>query len=114
MPDTHDPYSALRQPGYRRLLAGNVLGSIASQVKTLAVGWEVYHRTESPSLLGVMGLVQFVPVGLLSLPAGHVADRYSRKGLLLSAQALMGTGYCALAVLSHFQGPIFLIFGCLF
>jgi MFS family permease len=113
MPDTHDPYSALRQPSYRRLLAGNILASIASQMKTLAVGWEVYSRTKNPTLLGLMGLVQFIPVVLLSLLAGHVADRYSRKGLLLGAQGLMGSGYCALAAVSHFQWPIVLMFGCL-
>jgi MFS family permease len=113
MPDTHDPYSALRYPSYRRLLAGNILGSVGSQVKAIAVGWEVYHRTGSPTLLGLMGLVQFIPVVLLSLPAGQVADRYSRKRVLMGAQGLMGTGYCALAIWSHFGGPVFLIFGCL-
>jgi MFS family permease len=113
MLDTHDPYAALRQSGYRRLLAGNLFGSVASQMKTMAVGWELYRRTGSLYLLGVMGLVQFAPVVVLSLPAGQIADRYSRKGLLLAAQGLMGTGYACLAGLSHFEGPVGLIFACL-
>jgi MFS family permease len=113
MHDAHDPYAALRQRDYRRLLTGNLLASMASQMKNMAVGWELYNRTESAYYLALIGLIQFLPVVLLSLPAGHIVDRYSRKGVLLSAQGLMGAAYCSLAALSHYQGPIVLLYGCL-
>ena len=70
MQEAHDPYGAMHSPDYRRLLAGNMLASIASQMQSVAVGWELWRRTGSAEALGLMGLVQFLPVFLLALPAG--------------------------------------------
>src|SRR3954466_8692754 len=106
MQEGHAPYAALRHRDYRRLLAGSVLASIGTEAQNLAVGWELYERTRSAAALGLVGLVQFLPVLLLALPAGQVADRYSRKGLLLVAQAAMALASLGLAVLSWLEGPI--------
>ena len=114
MQDVHDPYAALRHRDYRRLLSGSMLASVGTQMQGVAVGWELYRRTGSPLDLGLVGLVQFVPVLLLSLPAGHAADRYSRKGLLLAAQGMMALTSLGLATLSFFQGPVPLVYLCLF
>ena len=97
MRDAHDPYAALRSGDYRCLLAGTVLASVAAQMQSVAVGWELYQRTSSAWALGLVGLVQLLPVLLLSLPAGHAADRYSRKHLLASAQGLMAASSLGLA-----------------
>src|SRR3954469_8519908 len=113
MSDEHDPYEALRYPDYRRLLTGNMLASIGTEMQAVAVGWELYDRTGSASALGLVGLAQFLPVFLLSLPAGHAADRYSRKTLLLVAQVLMLLGSAGLALLSYRRGPVSLIYACL-
>jgi MFS family permease len=113
MPEVHDPYGALRYPDYRRLLAGSVLASIASNVQAVAVGWELYERTRSAAALGLVGLVRFLPVLLLSLPAGQVADRSSRKGLLLTAQEGAAVASLGLLILSAFQGPVPLMYLCL-
>jgi MFS family permease len=64
--------------------------------------------------LGFVGLVQIVPVLLLALPAGHAADRYSRKHLLILAQGLMALSSAGLAMLSATRGPVPLFYGCLF
>jgi MFS family permease len=106
MADIHDPYAALRYRDYRHLLAGSVLSSIGSEMQGMAVGWELYQRTNSATVLGCVGLVLFLPVFLLALPAGHAADRYSRKGLLLAGQGLMALAGLGLAVLSFLQGPV--------
>src|SRR5437867_3218863 len=106
MPEAHDPYGALRYPDYRRLLAGGVLASIGAEMQAAAVGWELYERTGSADALGFAGLAQFLPVLLLSLPAGHAADRYSRKGLYQLAQAAMILASLQLAALSLLQGPV--------
>src|SRR5438309_8654383 len=106
MTEAHDPYAALRHPDYRRLLAGNVLASLATTMLAAAVEWELYQRTGSNAMIGYVGLVQFVPVLLLSLPAGQAADRYSRKGLLAAALGLMVLASAGLAVLSFLEGPI--------
>jgi MFS family permease len=82
-------------------------------VQSAAVGWELFQRTRSAAALGYVGLVQFLPVLLLSLPAGQAADRYSRKGLLLAAQLTMMLASLGLAVLSLLEGPVSLMYMCL-
>ena len=106
----HDPYAALRHRDYRFLLAGSILASIGSEVQAVAVGWELWQRTHDAAALGYVGLVQFLPVLLLSLPAGHVTDRHSRKGLLLVSQALTALVSLAFAALSWWQGPLLAIY----
>jgi MFS family permease len=106
----HDPYAALRNPGYRYLLVGSVLASLGSEMQSVALGWELYQRTHSAAKLGLVGLVQFLPVFFLSIPAGHAVDRYSRKGVLLGALLVTALGSFSLAYLSIVEGPISLIY----
>ncbi|HLN26600.1 MAG TPA: MFS transporter [Gemmataceae bacterium] len=113
MPDGHDAYAALRNPNYRRLLLGTLLASAGGEMQSVAVGWELYQRTDSATALGLVGLVQFLPFLLLSLPAGHVADRYNRKYLLIVSRTGMALASLGLALLSYYQGPIPLVYLCL-
>lgn len=110
MAKPHDPYASLRHAGYRRLLAGNVLSALALEMQSVAVGWELYERTGSAAALGLTGLAQFLPVLVLSLPAGHAADRFNRKRLFIAAQVLLAAASASLAVLSWFAGPVGLIY----
>jgi MFS family permease len=112
-PKPHDPYAALRHPDYRRLLTGNVLAGAGAEMLSVAVGWELYQRTGSALALGFVGLVQFLPVLLLALPAGHAADRYSRKLLMITAQAGITLAGLGLALLSYLEGPVLLVYACL-
>jgi MFS family permease len=76
------PPSARAAFAYRdfRLYMGvRFLGTIASLMLSVAVGWEVYERTRNPFDLGLVGLFQFLPAILLSLVTGHVADRFDRR-----------------------------------
>ncbi|MFL5327419.1 MAG: MFS transporter [Gemmataceae bacterium] len=107
---THDAYAALRYPGYRRLWGAMISSAIALEMLTVAVGWELYERTGSKAALGYVGLVQFLPVLLLSLPAGHAADRFSRKWQFVGSQFLAAFTTVGLGVLSSWQGPIPLIY----
>ncbi|HZY83684.1 MAG TPA: MFS transporter [Gemmataceae bacterium] len=110
MPDGHDPYAALRSSDYRLLLGAILLTSVGAEMQATAVGWELYRRTGEPLDLGLVGIVQFLPIFLLALPAGHAADRHSRKGILLAALALALLASVGLAVLSAVQGPRALIY----
>ena len=56
------------------------------QIAAVAVGWQLYALTNSPFALGMVGLVQFIPTALLTLVAGHVADRYDRKRVVQICQ----------------------------
>ena len=109
----HDPYAALRYADCRRLLAGTVLVSVGGEAQAVAVGWELYERTHSAAVLGLLGLVQFLPVLLLALPAGHTVDRHSRKGVLAAALGVTVLTSLGLAVLSWQQGLIELVYLCL-
>src|SRR5262245_20440805 len=91
----HDPYAPLRLSSYRRYLAGLIVLIVGQQMQKVAVGWEIYERTGSALNLGFVGLVQFLPLVLLAIPAGHITDSYNRKHILiasLSVTALAGVG----------------------
>jgi MFS family permease len=110
----HDPYEALRHPGYSLLLTGAVLASLAAAAQSVAVGYELYHRTGSPLMLGLSGLAQFLPVLLFALPAGQAADRFSRKRLYQSAILVQGCCSATLAWLSFTQADPSWILAVLF
>jgi MFS family permease len=109
----HDPYQSLRIRDYRLLLIGNFTAAMGEQMLTIAIGWELYERTNSAFLLGLVGLVQIFPALLLSLYAGHVADRFNRKFIAISAQAILVLASLGLTALSYWHGPLLLIYGCL-
>jgi MFS family permease len=75
-----------------------VATSVAVQMQTVAVGWQVYEITRDPLDLGLIGLSQFLPFVLLVLPAGHFADRHLRQKLLSACYGLMLV--CALLLLA--------------
>ena len=79
----------LRNADFTRYLTARFLGSIAVQMQTVAVGWQVYEVTRKPLDLGLIGLSQFLPFVLLILPAGHFADSHDRRRILLGCYALM-------------------------
>src|SRR5579862_3438242 len=84
----HDPYEAFRFRDYRFFAVGNLLSVMGRQMLSVAVGWEVYQRTRSPAMLGYVGLVLAAPIILFAIPAGQLADRVSRKKILLLTQLL--------------------------
>jgi MFS family permease len=111
--EKHDPYSALRLVHYRRYLMGGILASATAEMQVVAVGWELYERTGSTTALGLVGLAMFVPMLLITLPAGHAADKHSRKHLLLASQSLMALSSLGLAALSYWKGPVGLAYAAL-
>lgn len=108
-----DPYAAFRFADFRRFLAGNFLSSIGVQMETVAVGWYLYERTDSALALGGVGLAQVLPIFLLTLPAGHLADRIDRRRLLIAALALGALAALGLAGLSAANGAVALVYLCL-
>ncbi len=81
---------------------------------SFAIGWELWLRTRSAFNLGLVGLVQVIPVVLLSLPAGYVADHYPRRRIIIVTQLLLASCSLGLAFLSLFNGPLVYIYFCLF
>src|SRR5690349_9307031 len=94
--EIHDPYAALRHPDFRLLLSGRFLTSFGAEMLSFAIAWELWLRTHSAFALGMVGLVQVIPVLIFSLPAGHIADQYERKRIVLFSEMLLAI--CALGL----------------
>jgi MFS family permease len=99
-PSRHDPYAAFRSRGFRFFTTGNLLSILGRQMLAVAVEWEIYRRTHSATALGLVGLVFAIPIVGLSLPAGHLADRISRKHIILVAQIFSSITSALLALVS--------------
>ena len=106
----HDPYTVLRDPNFRRMVLAGMMATVGNQMQGVAIGWELYERTSSPLALGMVGLAQVLPVILLAIPAGHAADRHSRTWLIIMANGLLLLATSGLALLSAWQGPVYLTY----
>lgn len=89
---------AFDYPGYRIYWVARFLLVFAIQVLSVSVGWQIYDQTRDPFLLGLVGLVQFIPAPLLVLVTGSVADRYNRRVIMAICMAVEAA--CALALLT--------------
>lgn len=112
-PPRHDPYAALRHASFRWFFVGGLLSAMGSQARTVAVGWDVYARTGSALSLGGVGLALALPVLLLALPAGALADRHSRKGLVILGQIGTTLSGLGLAWASHTHAPMAVVYALL-
>jgi MFS family permease len=79
----------------------------------VALGWELYERTHSALALGLVGLATALPVVILALPAGDLADRMDRKRILIWSQVAFIVAGLALAALSYWRGPVLLVYAVL-
>jgi len=71
----------LTQRSFVRFMSARLLVVTANQMLMVALAWHMYDLTDSAWDLGLVGLLQFVPALMLTLPAGHVADRVHRARL---------------------------------
>jgi MFS family permease len=74
---------ALRHPDFRRLWTSVLCSGVALQMAQVAIGWQVYSIRHNAFDLGLIGLAEFAPVPLLALPAGQLADRLPRVGVVM-------------------------------
>jgi MFS family permease len=97
------PRAAFGYPNFRFYLGARLLTTAASEMQSVAVGWQLYAMTHRPLDLGLAGLAQFFPGICLFLFAGHIADRLQRQRILqtcLSAFAVC-SGLLLLFTLHH-------------
>jgi MFS family permease len=95
--------SAVRQRCFILFWCARICSSFGYQMQSVAIGWRVYALTGSALDLGLVGLAQFLPVLVLTLAAGHVADRYDRRRIAALCQCAEALGGGILA-LGTFQG----------
>ena len=90
-------FQILARTDFRRFLSARLLATLAAQMQTVAVGWQIYAITRDPLDLGLIGLSQFLPFVVLILPAGQVADHYDRRRILTACYAV--EALCAVLLL---------------
>lgn len=78
-----DPYAAWRHGSFRLYALGWFLLTFARQIETVAVGIYLWNQTRDPLALGWLGLIQAVPVMVLAIPAGQLADRFDRRRVMM-------------------------------
>lgn len=81
--NTSDPYAALRIKDFRLFLSARFLLTLAVQMQSVVVGWQVYAITHDALSLGMIGLSEAIPFLLIALFAGHIADKVNRKRIIL-------------------------------
>jgi MFS family permease len=93
-------FAALTSRSYRIYLAGQSLANTGTWMQSIAQDWLIFDLTRSSAAVGVTMALQFLPILLLGLPAGGVADRFSKRRILLTTQALNAAAAAALAVIT--------------
>lgn len=93
--------SILGHQPFRLFWLARVFSCVALQMQAVAVGWQIYALTGSVLYLGLVGLAQFLPMFVLTLVVGQVADRYDRRRIAGICQLLEGAALGALALGSY-------------
>lgn len=103
----------LSYPDFTFYLLSRFFIVLATEMQSVAVGWQVYDITKRPLDLGLVGLAQFLPGVVLFLVSGHAADRYDRRKVLMLGYA--GFAVCSGLLLgitewgTHSVYPIFVV-----
>jgi MFS family permease len=87
-PTDPTPFSLPKHPAFQRFWCTRILSSLSFQMLAVAMGWHIYALTHSAFALGLVGLAQFLPMFLLTLVVGHVADNYDRRRIAAICQGL--------------------------
>jgi MFS family permease len=74
-----------RNGDFYSFVSARFLATIGMMVQSVAIGWQVYAISDSTLALGFVGLAQFVPMFLLTLPAGDISDRFDQRKVLAGA-----------------------------
>src|SRR4051794_30674681 len=77
------------------------IATLAIQVQSVAIGWQIYDMERTPLALGLVGLCQFLPMFLLTLPAGDITDRFNQRrvySLAAGLQAICSALFLGLSI----------------
>jgi MFS family permease len=93
-------FAALSSRSYRIYISGQSLANTGAWMQSIAQDWLIFNLTHSSTAVGVTMALQFLPLLLLGLPAGAVADRLPRRRILLITQSLNAVATLALAAMT--------------
>ena len=92
--------AAFRSRDFRLYQTARLMVILGAEAQSVAVAWQVYQITHSALSLGYTGLALFLPGLLFTLPAGHVADRYDKRYVILACYGLQALATCVLLWIS--------------
>lgn len=105
-----DMFAAMRLPSFRNVIVGRLIAQLGESMVSVGIGWELYERTGDPFALGLVGLVQVIPIMLFSLPGGYVADRYNRRQVTVISQIVLIICALVLGAVSLAEGSLFVLY----
>jgi MFS family permease len=91
----------LKEKEYRFFISTRFLLTVALQIQAVAIGWEIYSITHDVLSLGLIGLAEAIPALTVALFAGHAADVYNRRNILLFALGTMFLGALGVLYITH-------------
>ena len=107
------PPSLYRDRDLYSFVGARFISTLAIQVQSVAIGWQIYDMERTPLALGLVGLCQFLPMFLLTLPAGDITDRFNQRrvyGLAAALQAGCSALFLALSIfVPHTAWPYYLV-----
>lgn len=106
-------YAVLRNRDFSIYLVGRFFASMGQQMLVFAIIWEINRRTNSAFALGFIGLAFMIPMVACTLPAGHVADNFNRKRIILLMTLVLSLSSLGLAVISYLNAPVIWVYACL-
>jgi len=101
-----DRFAAFRHSSFSRYFGARFCTAFATQIVSVAVGWQIYDQTGNAALLGWIGLVQFLPAVLLVLFTGLASDKFGRRlvmGLSILLEMSCATAILYLALSGNFK-----------
>jgi MFS family permease len=107
----HDAYAVLKLKDFRLFILGRFFLTVAIQMQSVIVGWQIYEQTHDPFSLGLIGLAEAIPFLIVALFAGHVADIFNRKNIIIATVIFYFFGALALFMLSYRFSAVFANFG---
>lgn len=116
----HDPFAVLKIKEFNFFLTNKFFFTLAIQMQSVIVGWQVYDLTKDVFALGMIGLAEAIPFIVVSLFSGHIADNFNRKRIILVFTFLLLIATFALLYFTldaseilkkHGSFPIFIVIG---
>jgi MFS family permease len=91
------------------LYFGQFISFIGTMITSVALPYQIYHITQSTVMVGLLSLVQLLPLLFTALLGGVFADRYNRRALIIISEFLLALSCCFLAINSHLSNPSIVI-----
>ncbi len=115
MSEHAEKISFIHPPSFARFLTARALSSLSFQMTSVVIGWQMYALTSSTFALGLVGLAQFLPMLVCTLPAGHFVDRHDRRSVVRICLTIDAAAIALLALgsFTHMLTPLWIYVACI-